>query len=53
MLQMLLILTSVTIKNLKKKKYSEKPKTSLVRPIFKKIERNKRDKKLQAGKYSK
>ena len=34
------------IKDLEKNKYSEEPKTALVRPIFKKNERNKQDKKL-------
>ena len=37
---------SITIKDLEKNKYSGKPKTGLVRPIFKKSERNKQDKKL-------
>ena len=37
---------SITIKGLEKNKYSGKPKTGLVRPIFKKSERNKQDKKL-------
>ena len=41
------------IKDLEKKKYSEEPKTALVRPIFKKNEWNKQDKKLYASKYSK
>ena len=34
------------IKDLEKNKYSEEPKTTLIRPIFKKNERNKQDKKL-------
>ena len=42
---MLLILTFI-IKDLEKNKYPEEPKTALVRPIFKKNERNKQDKKL-------
>ena len=51
---MLLILTSITlIKDLEKNRYSEEPKTALVRPIFKKNRRNKQDKKLWASKYSK
>ena len=34
------------IKDLEKNKYSEEPKTALAKPIFKKNERNKQDKKL-------
>ena len=34
------------IKDLEKNKYSEEPKTALVKPIFKKNEKNKQDKKL-------
>ena len=34
------------IKNLEKNKYSEETKTVLVRPIFKKNDRNKQDKEL-------
>ena len=41
------------IKDLEKNKYSEKTKTALVRPIFKKNERKKQGKKLLASKYSK
>ena len=37
---------NIIIKDLEKNKYSEEPKTALVRPIFKKNERNKQDKKL-------
>ena len=39
-------LCNIIIKELEKNKYSEEPKTALVRPIFKKNERNKQDKKL-------
>ena len=39
-------LYNIIIKDLEKNKYSEEPKTALVRPIFKKNERNKQDKKL-------
>ena len=39
-------LFNIMIKDLEKNKYSEKPKTALIRPIFKKDERNKQDKKL-------
>ena len=45
---MLLILTAsynIIIKDLEKNNHSEEPKTALVRPIFKKNERNKQDKK--------
>ena len=38
--------SNVIKRDLHKNKYSEKPKTALVRPIFKKNERNKQDKKL-------
>ena len=34
-------LYNIIIKDLEKNKYSEEPKTALVRPIFKKNERNK------------
>ena len=34
------------VKSYEKNKYSEDPKTALGRPIFKKNERNKQDKKL-------
>ena len=46
-------LYNIIIKDLEKSKYSEEPKTALVRPIFKKNDRNKQDKKLYARKYSK
>ena len=39
-------LYNIIIKDLEKNKYSEEPKTALVRPIFKKNESNKQDKKL-------
>ena len=39
-------LCNVIIKELEKNNYSEEPKTALVRPIFKKNEKNKQDKKL-------
>ena len=39
-------LCNIIIKDLEKNKYSEEPKTALVRAIFKKNERNKQDKKL-------
>ena len=39
-------LYNIIIKDLEKNKYSEEPKTALVRPIFGKNERNKQDKKL-------
>ena len=39
-------LYDIIIKDLEKNKYSEELKTALVRPIFKKNERNKQDKKL-------
>ena len=39
-------LYNIIIKNLEKNKYSEEPKTALVRPIFTKNESNKQDKKL-------
>ena len=46
-------LYNIIIKDLEKNKYSEESKTALVRPISKKNEINKQDKKLQASKYSK
>ena len=39
-------LYSIIIKDLERNKYSEGPKTALVRPISKKNERSKQDKKL-------
>ena len=39
-------LYNIIIKDLEKSKYSEEPKTGLVRPIFKKNESNNQDKKL-------
>ena len=39
-------LYNIIIKNLENNKYLEEPKTALVRPIFKKNESNKQDKKL-------
>ena len=39
-------LYNIIIKDLEKNKYSKEPKTALVRPTFKKNERNKQDKKL-------
>ena len=39
-------LYNITMKDLEKSKYSEEPKTALIRPIFKINERNKQDKKL-------
>ena len=39
-------LCNIIIKDLEKNKYSEEPKTVLVRPIFKKNESNKQDKEL-------
>ena len=37
---------NIIIKDLEKNKYSEEPKTALIRPIYKKNERNIQDKKL-------
>ena len=37
-------LYNIILKDLEKKKYSEEPKTALIRSIFKKNERNKQDK---------
>ena len=39
-------LYNIIIKDLEKNKYSKEPKTALIRPFFKKNERNKQDKKL-------
>ena len=39
-------LYNIIIKDLEKSKYTEEPKIALVRPIFKKNDRNKQDKKL-------